>query len=397
MLKSKQKYIIGMATAAILFTSPLTSAAEDDDIVIFGDNLEPVRTEETKTSKSSKPVVVEKPSETSKTDVVEKSSSNTEENKNNQKIEIKESEKPSEENNQNSNDNERNSENNSPIEKIDGNPAVNNLNNNENNNDEEYILGENINFSKETNKNNKENVDIIESFDNDSNDSNKNINSNSSDVKSYSKNLENSNSDNNYSSIRQNTNSNTNNKNQTGEQKVIKARFIKLLSDDNYDYYLDRYSVNWVKIPYFSDEYMADVWIRMLDRTQNEEEMPNDLYNYTHEVSDEVSEAAAKGKIYNEVDTKVLRTKKYFLEHYYLRPKTKQIQFLCELEIVGRPQNAVSERAYDYKNWENLIPGSVEFAIYYGVISDIGTSKASTRGHRTFIDMLDEYARIALN
>ena len=392
MLKSKQKYIVGMATAAILFTSPLTSAAEDEDIVIFGDNLEPVKTEKTKTSETPEPVVVvEEPSEPVVVD--------NEENQNNQEIEIQESDNHSEDENQNSNDDE----NNSPVEKIDGNPSVNNLNSDENNNDDDYTVGENINFSTEKVKNNKENVNRIESFDNNYNDSRENIDNYDSKVKSYSDNIETSNNEDNYSSFKDSTNPyinknrNGDNKNQTGEQKVIKARFIKLLSDDNYDYYLDRHSVNWVKIPYFSNEYMADVWIRMLDRTQNEEEMPSDLYNYTHEVSDEVSEAAAKGKIYNEVDVKVLRTKKYFLEHYYLRPKTKQIQFLCELEVVGRPQNAVSERAYDYKNWENLIPGSVEFAIYYGVISDIGTSKASTRGHRTFIDMLDEYARIALN
>ena len=187
--------------------------------------------------------------------------------------------------------------------------------------------------------------------------------------------------------------------NNSDKKQVIQpARFVKLLSDDTYDYYLDRKAVRWVNIPYSTSEYMADVWIRMLEKNPTtDQNMPSDLYNYINEVDDEISDAAAKGIIYDPVDIKVLRTKKYFLEHYYLRPKKQQVQFLCELEIVGRPQNAISERNYDYKNWENIIPGSIEFSIYHGVISNIGTSMASKRGHMTFVDMLDEYTRIALN
>ena len=177
-----------------------------------------------------------------------------------------------------------------------------------------------------------------------------------------------------------------------------KARFVKILSDDTYDYYLDRKAVRWINMPYSTSEYMADVWITMLEKSTNSyNDLPRDMYEYVSAPDDDMSEAASKGIIYDEVDVKVLRTKKYFLEHYYLRPKTRQIQFLCELEVIGRPQNAISERAYEYRNWENLIPGSVESSIYYGVLSDIGTGKASKRGHMTFIDMLDEYARIVLN
>ena len=57
----------------------------------------------------------------------------------------------------------------------------------------------------------------------------------------------------------------------------------------------------------------------------------------------------------------------------------------------------MNERAYDYRNWENLVPGSIESAIYSATIKIIGKSKADSKGHMTFIDMLDEYARIALN
>ncbi|MBR2179905.1 MAG: hypothetical protein IJ862_05890 [Selenomonadaceae bacterium] len=177
--------------------------------------------------------------------------------------------------------------------------------------------------------------------------------------------------------------------------KKQKARFVKLLSDETYEYYLDRSAVRWISMPYSTSEYMADVWIRMIEKSPNTS--GDNLYQYLNSGENEIADAAEKGIDYAEVDKKVLRSRKYFLEHYYIRPKTKQIQFLCELEVIGRPQNAVSERPYEYKNWENLIPGSVESYIYNGVLSEIGTSKASKRNHMTFIDMLDEYARIALN
>ena len=176
--------------------------------------------------------------------------------------------------------------------------------------------------------------------------------------------------------------------------KTQKARFVKLLSDETYEYYLDRSAVRWVNMPYSTSEYMADVWIRMIEK---DDRNSDDLYQYLSSGDSEIADAAERGIAYTEVDKKVLRSKKYFLEHYYIRPKTKQIQFLCELEVIGRPQNAISERPYEYKNWENLIPGSVESYIYNGVLSEIGTGKANKRGHMTFVDMLDEYARIALN
>ncbi len=178
--------------------------------------------------------------------------------------------------------------------------------------------------------------------------------------------------------------------------KKIKPRFVKVTSDDTFDYYLDKASVRWQNMPYSQSEYLADVWIRMIDRTGGTSDLPSDVQDYINSGYDEVSEAAAKGLIYNETDAMILRTKKYFLEHYYIRPKTRQIQFLCELEVIGRPQNTISEREYSYRNWENLIPGSVETAIYYGVLDVIGTGKASSRGHMTAVDMLEEYARISI-
>lgn len=178
--------------------------------------------------------------------------------------------------------------------------------------------------------------------------------------------------------------------------RTLKQRFLKLAVDDTYTYYLDKKSVQWKKIPYLASEYMADVWVRMIER--NPAALDNDMAAYGAEnFRAEVALAREQGYQYSPEDLKVLRSQAYVLEHYYLRPKTNQIQFLCELEVFGRPQNAINERAYDYKNWENLVPGSIESVIYDATLKIIGKSKANERSHMTFIDMLDEYARIALN
>lgn len=190
---------------------------------------------------------------------------------------------------------------------------------------------------------------------------------------------------------------NTQPETKTKKVKTQKARFVKLAADDMYTYYLDRESVTWRRVPYLVDEYMADVWIRMVEHNVDTSELPRDLADYINDTSSaEISLAQENGKPLNPVDVEVLRHKKYFLEHYYLRPQTKQIQFLCELEVVGHPQNTVSERQYEHKNWENLIPGSVESIIYKTVLKEIGTSKATERGHMTFTDMVEEYARISI-
>ena len=190
--------------------------------------------------------------------------------------------------------------------------------------------------------------------------------------------------------------SNNNNSQPQSNLKTLKQRFVKLAVDDTYTYYLDKTSVQWKRVPYLANEYMADIWVRMVEH--NPKQLDNDMANYgADNFRAEVAFAREQGYQYSPEDLKVLKSQAYVLEHYYLRPKTKQIQFLCELEVFGRPQNAINERAYEYKNWENLVPGSVESAIYAATIKIIGKSKSTERGHMTFIDMLDEYARIALN
>ena len=168
------------------------------------------------------------------------------------------------------------------------------------------------------------------------------------------------------------------------------VRFVKLTSDETYNYYLDMESVNWKRVPYTASEYMADVWIRMVER------IPSDnSYNDDYE-SIELVSAREQNVAYDPGDVEVLSRKQYILEHYYLRPSRKQIQFLCELEVVGHPQNTEAGRAYDVKNWEDLIPGSIESIIYKKVFATIGTWKATDMGHETFVDFFEEYTRISI-
>ena len=174
--------------------------------------------------------------------------------------------------------------------------------------------------------------------------------------------------------------------------RTLKQRFIKLAVDETYIYYLDRSQIEWKKMPYSTSEYIADFWVRMIERNPQN---PDGDYG-DDDSAFEILSAREKGYRYRPEDEEILRHQSYVLEHYYLRPKTKQIQFLCELEVFGRPQNTINERDYDYRNWENLVPGSVESAIYYSVIKVIDMSKNDPKGHMTFSDMLDEYLRISL-
>ncbi len=119
------------------------------------------------------------------------------------------------------------------------------------------------------------------------------------------------------------------------QNKKDKERYVFLLEDNGFAYYMDKRSAKWKKIPYSENEDIVDVWIRLVKIT------PDDEYSYPQ---------------------------KYYLEHYYLRPKKQQIQFLSELEVTGRPDNAVKERPYSVHNWENLVSGSLEDEIYHSVL-----------------------------
>ena len=139
-----------------------------------------------------------------------------------------------------------------------------------------------------------------------------------------------------------------------------KDRFQEIFRDESFIYYMDMRSVRNVPIPNRQDR-MIDVWVKL---------KPNSF-------SDD--EDAKAGK--------------YYLEHYYLNPKSKQIQFLCELEVTGRPSNAIKERPYSSQNWENLVPGSVEDDIYHAVVkkakSSSGVGGVAIPSASDVLDMLN--------
>ena len=177
-----------------------------------------------------------------------------------------------------------------------------------------------------------------------------------------------------------------------GNAQHEQLRFVKLTSDDRYDYYLDRESVKWKRVPYTASEYMADIWIRMIEKSQDVE--PIDDADIS-EIA-ELAYAREQNINYAPSDIEVLMHKQYFLEHYYLRPQRKQIQFLCELEVVGHPSNNEAGRPYDVRNWEELIPGSIESIIYKKVLKTIGDAMSYEQGHMTFADYFEEYTRISI-
>lgn len=157
------------------------------------------------------------------------------------------------------------------------------------------------------------------------------------------------------------------------ERRERDSRYKTLFTDNNFTYYLDSKNTRWIPRPYQSSEYMIDAWVRLVENTTGEQ-------------------VAEDGKI---------RPAKYFIEHYYISPAKHEIMFISELEVTGRPENAVKERAYDPKNWEQLVPGSIEDEIYEAVTARMksapgqrggllsGTSGMSLR------DMVEEYARIS--
>jgi len=182
-----------------------------------------------------------------------------------------------------------------------------------------------------------------------------------------------------------------------GNSQYQAARFVKLTMDDRYTYYLDRESIMWKRLPYSASEYMADVWIRLIENNPDDSDEHYQNVYYSVDDIEEVQAAREKNIRYSPTDLQVLKHRHYFLEHYYLRPQKKQIQFLCELEVVGHPQNTDAGRPYDYKNWEELVPGSIESVIYKTVLKEIGTEKAYERGHMKFTDYFEEFTRISIH
>jgi hypothetical protein len=155
--------------------------------------------------------------------------------------------------------------------------------------------------------------------------------------------------------------------------KPVVERYLKIIKDESgFTYYLDTRTARWRYLPYSANEKIIDVWVKL--------------------VQDDAGESAS-AEDYSYPQT-------YFLEHYYIRPDRQQIQFLCELEVTGRPQNAIKERDYSPANWEGLVPGSVEDEIYRATVEYLKKSKkfGMTRHGKnlTARDALEEFLRISL-
>ena len=145
-------------------------------------------------------------------------------------------------------------------------------------------------------------------------------------------------------------------------------RFQKILEDNSFGYYMDTQNAKWIVCPHTSDEHIIDVWIKLIGNGSGDS--ASEPYSYPS---------------------------KYYLEHYYIRPDKQQIQFMSELEVTGRPNNAITERSYNAANWENLVPGSIEEEIYHAVVSnakDLVKQKANAKTEGR--DALEEMLRISL-
>ncbi len=138
------------------------------------------------------------------------------------------------------------------------------------------------------------------------------------------------------------------------EQQKLDSRYVKLFQDDSFIYSMDKKTAKWILCPNTNNEYIIDVWIRLdvLEETGSNATSSSGIMATAYTSS----RAAAYSY-----------PAKYYLEHYYIHPDKSQIQFLSELEVTGRPDNNIEERAYDVKNWENLVPDSIEESIYQAV------------------------------
>ena len=156
-----------------------------------------------------------------------------------------------------------------------------------------------------------------------------------------------------------------------------RERYAYLLSDSGYDYFLDGRATHWIPLPYRDDEYIVDTWLKIVP-TDSTDDPESGNYSYPQ---------------------------KYYLAHYYVRPKTQQIQFLSELEVSGeRPDNTVKGRGYMPRNWEDLTPGSIEDEVYRGTLASIKKRGdkwtkifgSHYTGPRKLRDFVEEYLRIAI-
>lgn len=149
------------------------------------------------------------------------------------------------------------------------------------------------------------------------------------------------------------------------EDKEKKERFVEIYRDESFIYSMDKTTAHYTRIPHSIDEKMIDVWVKL----EPLEYAPED-YSYPP---------------------------KYYLEHYLIRPKKNQYQFLCEVEIKGRPTSEVKDKRYDPRRWERLIPGSIEDTIYQAVLQHKGKIHDEASANGTSVrDFIENTVNISL-
>lgn len=126
---------------------------------------------------------------------------------------------------------------------------------------------------------------------------------------------------------------------ETAAEETKEEKFVVIYRDSSYTYYLDKENMKRREIP-FQKKQMLDVWIKLVPTRE----------------------------LLSNSDGTVESSGTYYLEHYLIRKDKKQIQFLCELEVNGRPNNDINAGKYDPMKWEELVPESIEDRIYHGVV-----------------------------
>ena len=152
-------------------------------------------------------------------------------------------------------------------------------------------------------------------------------------------------------------------------KKRTNQKYQLVYEDDSYVYYLDMENLRWRDIPY-TEEKMLDVWVRLIP----------------------VADSAAAEKLEDEGGFYMGH---YYLEHYYMRKKTRQIQFLAELEVTGRPNNDVETGKYRSAAWEELVPGSIEDALYNRIMKRMSNPKEKATS-TSLTSFLEDVFRISL-
>ncbi|MGN0940533.1 MAG: hypothetical protein ACI4OA_02380 [Selenomonadaceae bacterium] len=155
------------------------------------------------------------------------------------------------------------------------------------------------------------------------------------------------------------------------------TEFEELFRDDSYVYSYDKKNIKWEQIPY-RDSKMLNFWVKLTPRETLD--VPED----------ERSSDGAGTTLSTSTDAE-----HYFLEHYYLRRDTRQIMFLCELEVTGKPNNDVFTGRYDPSKWEDLVPGSIEDLIFHAMIRKINNPKNAV-ADRHVTDFLEDVFHISI-